>query len=116
MIKETDHKPNGLYATDNHILLEWSDGERQVYFSAAQQGQAMTVHIAAKGKNKLALREAVEDFIDYIFTNYTWCDVVIGAITKPSVVNLANKCGFHHIGDALIGEDAQEGRIMARFR
>ena len=120
MIKElSDHEPAikaGLCFSDNYRVYEWSKNGYRVYFSAARQGNAMPIHIAAPRDSRRCLRVAANEFCEYLFREYDWCDVVIGAITDTSVVNLASKCGFVHISDALIGKESKEGKIMARFR
>lgn len=114
MIEQCVEVPEGLYSTDRHLNYRWTGDGRTVYFSAAQQGQAMTIHIAAEGKNKLGLRKAAVEFVDYLFDSFPWCRVVMGGIKKKSVVNLALKCGFEHLADGQI--DDQPGTIVARFR
>jgi hypothetical protein len=106
----------GLMITPNHKVYEWSDNGYRVYFSAARQGNAMPIHIAAPRDSLRCLRVAANEFCEYLFKEHEWCSVVIGAITDTSVVNLAHKCGFVHMADALIGKESKEGKIMARFR
>jgi hypothetical protein len=106
----------GLMITPNYKVYEWSRNGYKVFFSATRQGNAMPIHIAAPKESRRCLRIAANEFCEHLFSEYEWCEVVIGAIISPSVINLAHKCGFHHIGDALIGEDSKEGKIMARFR
>jgi hypothetical protein len=106
----------GLMITPNYKVYEWSRNGYKVFFSATRQGNAMPIHIAAAKESRRCLRIAANEFCEHLFSEYEWCEVVIGAVIPISVVNLAHKCGFHHIGDALIGEDSKEGKIMARFR
>lgn len=106
----------GLYIGDAYRVYEWSKNGYTVYFSATTLGKALSIHLAAPVDSRRCLRQAVNDYIEYLFDTYEWCDVVIGAIVPTSVVNLAKKCGFIHMADALIGEDSAEGKIMARFR
>jgi hypothetical protein len=106
----------GLMITPNYKVYEWSRNGYKVFFSATRQGNAMPIHIAAPKESRRCLRIASNEFCEHLFSEYEWCEVVIAAVIPISVVNLAHKCGFHHIGDALIGEDSKEGKIMARFR
>jgi hypothetical protein len=106
----------GLHITPAYRVYEWSENGYKVFFSATQQGNAMVIHIAAPIESKRCLRISVEDFCEFVYSSFPWCEVIMGAIIPASVVNLAKKCGFIHIADALIGEEPAEGKIMARFR
>jgi len=106
MIKElSDHEEAikaGLCFSDNYRVYEWSENGYRVYFSATRQGNAMPIHIAAERDSRRCLRLASNEFCEYLFEEYDWCDVVIGAIVSASVVNLAKKCGFTYLTDVEI--------------
>jgi hypothetical protein len=116
IVSHSEARDASLHITPNYKVYEWSRNGYKVFFSATRQGNAMPIHIAAPKESRRCLRIAANEFCEHLFSEYDWCEVVIGAITSPSVINLAHKCGFRHIGDALIGEDSKEGKIMARFR
>jgi hypothetical protein len=107
---------SGLHIGDAYRVYEWSKNGYQVFFSATSHDNTIAIHLAAPQDSKRCLRLAVNEFVDYLFNEFEWCEVVMGAVVPVSVVNLAKKCGFIHLADALIGEDSAEGKIMARFR
>ena len=106
----------GLFRNENYIVHRWEQGGCAVYFSQTRQDMALAIHIAADRKGKTRLRDAVNDYIEATFSEYDWCEVILGAIVPRSVINLAYKCGFVEIADALIGPDKDQGKIMARWR
>ena len=101
----SDHTPAidaGLAINSNHRVYEWSNNGYTVYFSATSHGDAMSIHLAANKESRRCLRMAVNEFCDYIFDQFKWCDVILGAIVPASVVNLAKKCGFTYLADVEI--------------
>jgi hypothetical protein len=101
----TDHTQAieaGLAINSNHRVYEWSNNGYTVYFSATSHGDAMAIHLAANSDSRRCLRLAVNEFCEYIFDQYKWCDVILGAIVSASVVNLAKKCGFTYVADVEI--------------
>jgi hypothetical protein len=91
MIYQCDNPNIGILHDDNHIFFSF-DG--LVFFSATMKGNAMDCHIGAVGRNKRLLRVAVNQFCEYIFARYSWCDKITACVTMKSVKNLVKKCGF----------------------
>jgi len=84
---------------ETHIFFSWKGC---VFFSATRRGDALDCHVAAKGKNKLLLREAIGHFCRYAMFTYPWCSKVSACVKLKSVENLCLKCGFTEVG--MIGE------------
>ena len=100
----------GLPMSDAFIALRWDRDDCKVYFSAAQIGEAMTIHLSADLEGCKHLEDAVEDFMAYIFSEFKWCKMVLGLIEKRSVMRLAERCNFEHIGNY------EHGKIYMRTR
>ena len=105
----------GLTFNEHYRVYEHRRGGLSVYFSASRVGEAMIIHIACSRRSICNTRKAASDFVEFIFDRFQWCRVVLGTIVKPSVLNLANKCGFEEIGSALM-EGGSMSKIVARFR
>ena len=86
----------GIPHDDKHIFFSF-DG--LVFFSATMRGDTMDCHIGAQGRNKRFLRVAVNQFCEFIFTNYAWCRKIAACVKLESVKNLCLNCGFVKIGD-----------------
>ena len=77
---------------DCHRCFTWND---LVYFTAAEKGDALSIHICAEGREaKRALRQALNEFSEAMFHWFPWCKMIIGAVIPQSVINLGLKCGF----------------------
>ncbi len=97
MIYEMNTKPNiEIPHDENHNFFSW-DG--LVFFSATQRGDTLDCHVAAKGRNKRFLREAINQFCDYSFAVYPWCVKIAACVKLKSVKNLCLNCGFEKIGE-----------------
>jgi len=76
-------------------------GEYPVYFMLIKRGQAIEIHISAKGRaGKLKLREAAKAVIDWIPKQYPACEMIIATVASKSVYNLCTKIGFIDCGQA----------------
>ena len=72
-----------------------------VYFLLAKRGDAMSIHISAKGRSgKMKTRAAALSVIDWIHTHYPTCKALIATVQKKSVYNLCSKVGFKDLGQA----------------
>lgn len=81
----------GIPHVDESIFFTWGG---RVYFSVNARGDTLEMHVAAKGKNKLYLRQAADQVCQYLFMTYPWCKKVAANVNKRSVKNLCLKCGF----------------------
>lgn len=81
---------------DTSAFYSWKG---KVFFSATMRGDTLDCHVAAKGRNKLLLREAINQFCQYVFFTYAWCKKIAACVKMKSVKNLCLKCGFVKIAD-----------------
>lgn len=80
-------------------LLEWREGACRVVFSFARQGNGITAHFAANRDSLRRVKEAIDDFVTWLFWAYDWCEMVFAIIGIPSVERLVMKCGFSFLTD-----------------
>ena len=76
------------------LLVEWVEGGKRVVFSYARQGNGITIHLAAKRDSLYCLEAALNDFCEWLFWAYEWCEMIFGIIGRKSLERLAMKCGF----------------------
>jgi len=86
----------GIPHTDRSAFYSWKG---KVFFSATMRGDTLDCHVAAKGRNKLLLREAINQFCQYMFLTYSQCNKIAACVKMKSVRNLCLKCGFVKIAD-----------------
>jgi len=89
------NKNIGLPTNENHKVFRWHATKSTVFFSAARQGLAITTHFATK--TPMALRRAIPEWCEFIFTEWEWCKVIFAKITKKSVGKLIKHFGFDKI-------------------
>lgn len=82
-----------------------------VYFRLSRRGDAMEIHVMAKGREgKLSVRQSCDRVIEWVKDNYSWCECLIATVSKWSVYNLCVNLGFHDFGD--IEKDGLYARLM----
>jgi hypothetical protein len=87
----------GVAKTENYRLVETFNGH--IVFSYTKQGEAMVVHFASDKKGLRKLKKAFKAFCEWIFINYNWCRMIIGAIDKESVKRMVSRCDCFHIAN-----------------
>jgi hypothetical protein len=91
-------KPSNINLTgDDNYLYFTFDGI--VFFSATKRLDTMDCHVGAIGRNKRFLRIAINEFCEYIFNRYVWCNKISACVKLKSVKNLCMNCGFEKIAD-----------------
>ena len=82
----------GMYSNDNHLNFKW-DGAN-ILFSMCRQGNAVMCNFASDKKSLRKLREAIDEFIDFMFKSFDWCEMILAEIKLRSVRKLVEKLGF----------------------
>ncbi len=99
---------NQVYTDENYLVVLWL-GPRDVMFSYAQRGKAMSCHFATDDGQRY-VREALEEFFTWIFKHYRWCQMILAQIKAPSVVRLVERMGFQFVIEADGHKVYQRGR------
>jgi len=84
--------PESLIKNDTYLCFNAVGTE--IYFSAAQLGNAMTCHFTTDKAGLRQIKEACEDFCAYIFRHFGWCRMIIAYVLRPSVGRMIEKIGF----------------------
>jgi hypothetical protein len=92
------------------MVVEWTEFDSRVVFSFAQLGQGITAHFASGKESLREVKTAINDFCEWIFWAFPWCEMVFAVIGIESVERLVKKCGFRWI--------ATKGpyQVYARYR
>lgn len=86
-----------LYTSDKHLNFKWNNPNCNIIFSMTRQGNAVVGHFISDKAGLRKLEQALNEWCEFCFLLFDWCEMVIGIITKPSVVRLAEKCGFKYV-------------------
>ena len=100
----------GLTTTKNHIVFRWNRDDCKVLFSAARQGNAMSIHFASDSSGVKHVKKALDMFCVSLFLSFPWCTMILGNVSRPSVGRMIQKIGFHPFADC------EKGQIYMRLR
>jgi len=81
-------KPDGLAGGDGYLYARVG----QSWFSYTRKGDAIMFHV--KSEDPRSLRKAAELFIEWAFSEYKWCKMIIVTINRGSLKRLAHRLGF----------------------
>ena len=97
----------GLTTNDNHLVFRWV-GPGKILFSVSRRGNAASCHFASDRTGLRHLKQAIDDFVLFVFWLFDWCIMVLAQVSKPSVGRVIEKCGFSAVADC------KEGTIYMR--
>ena len=88
----------GLPVDRFHHVYRFNEPGCKVLFSVTRKGGSVSIHFASDKHGLRVVKQAVNEFCEMCFSMYDWCEMVLAVIEKPSVMRLADKCGFTLIG------------------
>jgi hypothetical protein len=88
----------GLAQDDNHLVFRWIEPGCKVLFSIARLGDGASCHFASDTAGMRKLKQAINEFCNFLFRKYDWCTMVLAKVNKPSVGRTIKKCGFVRVG------------------
>jgi hypothetical protein len=80
--------PKGVLIKPNHIIVTIGSN----WFSYCQRGDAIQFHIFSLEPKTLS--DTCEIFINWVFSVYDWCKILIVTLNKKSLLKLAKKHSF----------------------
>lgn len=90
----------GLPTNNNHAVFRWQDKDCKILFSATRQGNAISCHLASDKRGLRKLKQACKDWIEFVFSFYDWCEVIIAKTIKPSIERFISKLRFKLIANS----------------
>ncbi len=84
----------GLTCNDKHLKYQWVRDDCEVYFSVARLGNAASCHFSSDKPGLRNIKQAIDEFVGYVFSIFDWCTMVLANVKKPSVARIVEKCGF----------------------
>jgi hypothetical protein len=88
----------GLTTNDNYINYRWDKKGCKVLFSVCRRGNSANCHIASDKNGLRFLKDACNEFFDFVCSEFDWCFSVIIAVTVDSVSRMVVKIGFKKFG------------------
>ena len=84
----------GIYNNEKYLVFRWDDPDCKILFSMCKQGRAANCNFASDKRGLRRLRVAVKEFLDFVFTNFKWCDMILAETKLNSVKKFQEKLGF----------------------
>ena len=84
----------GLPTSNNHLNFRWAEPGCKVLFSACRQGNAASIHVASDKKGVFKIKRAINEFCEFVFWMFDWCEMIIGKIMSKKLGLIVERCGF----------------------
>ena len=90
--------PTGRLPTNAaHLNFKWVEPGRGVMFSITRRGRAASCHFTADRAGMHRIHDAVDEFLQFVFYMFPWCDMVLALITLEKVVRIVRECGLEFV-------------------
>ena len=86
----------GLLADESYAVFRYMHENCKILVSISKRGEAANCHFASDRNGLRLMKIAIEDWCDFCFWLFDWCDAVMAIVTRPSVGRLCEKTGFDH--------------------
>lgn len=84
----------GLPCDANHLVYRWCRDDCLVLFSVCRRGDAASCHFASDKRGLRHLKQAINEFTEFVFDLFKWCTMSLAIINKKSVMRLVEKCNY----------------------
>ncbi len=100
----------GLCTTDTHLVYKWDDDTCRILFSMTRHGNGMSCHFSSDKAGLRKLREAIRDAEEFIYDNFSWCEMIFANIGIESVERLVVDLSFVYMADS------EDNRVYVKVR
>lgn len=83
-----------------HIHYKWKREDCTILFSVAQQGLALSCHVASDKQGLRKLKQAINEFCPFIFSQFPWSRMIIAKVDKvnrASIKRVLLKTNFEQV-------------------
>jgi len=91
----------GLPTSENHLNFRWAEPDCKILFSVCRQGNGASCHFASDKKGIFKIKRAINEFCEFVFWMFDWCEMII-AKTTLKIGHLLERCGFKKVIDGKI--------------
>lgn len=84
----------GLPTNNNHLVYRWNNPDCKILFSAARQGNALSVHLASDKAGLRRLRQAASEWLRFVAMEFPWCEMVFAKTLRKSIERMVCRIGF----------------------
>lgn len=90
----------GLAANENHVVFRWNVDFCTILLSMTRQGLSANCHFASNKTGLRYIKEAVDRFVWFVFSECEWCRMVVANVNRPSVGRMIERLRFFPIAKA----------------
>lgn len=91
-----------LPTSENHLNFRWNEPNCKVLFSVCRQGNGASCHFASDKKGTLKIKRAINEFCEFVFWMFDWCEMIIAKVKVKKVEAIIKRCGFTKVFDGKI--------------
>ena len=99
-IKFLPIKEESDIGNDNYLYFKWNKPDCNVVFSVTRKGNGAMCHFKSDKKGLRKLKQALNEWCEFCFWLFDWCEMIIATIRPSSVKKLAEKCEFKKVLDS----------------
>jgi len=83
-----------LPTNDKHLNFLWIEPDCFVLFSVSRKGNAASCHFTSDKPGMEKIRQAINEFVDFVFSEFLWCEMIFAKIRLEKVRKIIRTCGF----------------------
>ena len=87
----------GLPTNEYHLNFRWNEKDCKILFSICRKGNALSCHFASDKAGLRRIKQAIDEFCEFLFRKFDWCTMVLAKVNIDSVGRLIKKCGFEEV-------------------
>ena len=84
----------GILENENYLVFRWIKPGCKVLFSVTRRGKGAVCHMASDKAGLRSLKQAVNEWVDFLYWLFEWCEVIVAPTSLNSIKSLAIDCGF----------------------
>lgn len=92
--KLIDNNFGRLPTNKNHLNFKWLEPDCTVLFSITRQGSGASCHFTADKNGMKKIKQAINDFCEFVFENFVWCKMILAKIQIKKVEEVVKQCSF----------------------
>jgi hypothetical protein len=83
-----------LPTNENHLVFKFDRDDCHILFSVSQQGKAASCHFSSDHEGLRHLKEAINEWCDFCFYMFDWCEMILAKVNIDSIERLLLKLNF----------------------
>lgn len=86
-----------LPTDENHLVYRWVRDDCKILFSVTKKGDAASCHFASDKRGLRFLSQASDEFCEFCFKHYWWCNNILANVGRPSITKMLKRIKFEQL-------------------